>query len=72
MIFINIFLMILSIFQVSAYPDEEVDHEEDVEGEVYLLGGVLGPGDTLLNSLTELEKIQFLRAIISCDFVVIN
>ena len=29
-------------------PDEEVDHEEDVEGEVDLLEPVLAPGHTLL------------------------
>ena len=29
-------------------PDEEVDHEEDVEGEVDLLESVLAPGHTLL------------------------
>ena len=34
------------------YPDEEVDHEEDVEGEVDLLGRVLCPGDALLYTLT--------------------
>ena len=32
-------------------PDEEVDHEEDVEGEVDLLEPVLAPGHTLLNSV---------------------
>ena len=26
------------------YPDEKVDHEEDVECQIYLLGGVMGPG----------------------------
>ena len=31
--------------------DEEVDHEEDVEGEVDLLEPVLAPGHTLLNSV---------------------
>ena len=31
--------------------DEEVDHEEDVEGEVDLLKPVLAPGHTLLNSI---------------------
>ena len=29
--------------------DEEVDHEEDVEAQVYLLGGVLQPGNTRLH-----------------------
>ena len=32
------------------YPNEEVDHEEDVEGEVDLLGGVLVPGDALFDA----------------------
>ena len=35
------------IFQ--AHPDEEVDHEEDVEGKVYLLCGVLCPRHTRLH-----------------------
>ena len=34
---------------ILTYPDKEVDHEEDVEGEVDLLGGVLCPGDAGLN-----------------------
>ena len=34
------------------YPDEEVDHEEDVEGKVNLLGGVLQPWDASLNTVT--------------------
>ena len=35
-----------------AHPDEEVDHEEDVECEVNLLGGVFLPWDALLNAQT--------------------
>ena len=31
--------------------DEEVDHEEDVEGEVHLLKPVLAPGHTLLHPI---------------------
>ena len=38
-----------------AHPDEEVDHEEDVEGEVYLLRGVGCPGHTGLHSVTRIE-----------------
>ena len=33
------------------YPDEEIDHESDVEGEVDLLAGVLVVGDAVLHSL---------------------
>ena len=33
------------------YPDEEIDHESDVECEVDLLGGVLVVGDAVLHSL---------------------
>ena len=33
------------------YPDEEIDHESDVEGEVDLLGGVLVVGDAVLHTL---------------------
>ena len=36
-----------------SHPDEEVDHEEYIEGQVNLLSGVLRPGDALLHSLTE-------------------
>ena len=38
------------IFQ--AHPDEEVDHEEDVECEVNLLGGVFLPWNILLDAQT--------------------
>ena len=38
-----------------AHPDEEVDHEEDVEGEVYLLRGVGGPGHAGLHCVTGME-----------------
>ena len=37
---------------MAGYPDEEVDHEEDVEGEVDLLRGAVGPFLTRLNRLT--------------------
>ena len=33
------------------YPDEEIDHESDVECEVDLLGGVLVVGDAVLDPL---------------------
>ena len=42
------------IFQ--AHPDEEVDHEEDVEGEVDLLSGVLCPGKTSLDRVTNRRR----------------
>ena len=38
-----------------AHPDEEVDHEEDVEGEVYLLRGVGGPGHAGLHGVTGIQ-----------------
>ena len=48
-------------------PDEEVDHEEDVEGEINLLGGVLCPGKTGLHSVTDIKDLLnlnlFLREI---------
>ena len=45
--------MISEVFDVvPADPDEEVDHEEDVEGEVDLLSGVLCPGKTSLDRVT--------------------
>ena len=34
-------------------PDEEVDHEEYIEGQVNLLGGVVGPGNTGLHCVTK-------------------
>ena len=37
-------------------PDKEVDHEEYVEGQVYLLSGVLLPGDALLHPLTDVTS----------------
>ena len=46
----------LPIFQ--AHPDEEVDHEEDVECQVYLLGCVLQPRYTGLHAVTELIVSQ--------------
>jgi hypothetical protein len=41
---------------VKTYSDEEVDHEEYIEGEVYLLGCVLCPRNALLHSLTKHYK----------------
>jgi len=35
------------------YPDKEVDHKEDVEGEIDLLRGAVGPSFTRLDRLTE-------------------
>ena len=35
------------------HPDEEVDHEEDVEGEVDLLGGVLHPRGACFHTIPE-------------------
>ncbi len=37
-------------------PNEEVDHEEDVEGEVDLLGGVLVPRDAVLDAIAAGRK----------------
>ena len=34
-----------------AHPDEEVDHEENVESEVNLLGRVLNPGSACLHTI---------------------
>ena len=39
------------IFQ--AHPDEEVDHEEDVEGKVNLLGRVFHPWGTRFHAVSE-------------------
>ena len=38
-------------------PDEEVDHEEDVEAEVDLLGGVLQPRNTRLHIVTAIGRM---------------
>ena len=38
---------------VKTHPDEEVDHEEDVEGEVDLLGGVLHPRGACFHTIPE-------------------
>jgi len=40
------------------YPDEEVDHEEDVEREVDLLGGAVRPLLTRFHRLTALTSTQ--------------
>ena len=34
-------------------PDEEVDHEEDVEGQINLLGSVLNPGYAGFNTVAK-------------------
>ena len=39
------------------YSDEKIDHEEDIEGKIYLLSSVGGPGNTGLNFFTENTKI---------------
>ena len=55
-----------------SYPDEEVDHEEDVEGEVDLLGRVLCPGDALLYTLTThthvIDQLRYRGASLERDF----
>ena len=38
-----------------AHPDEEVDHEENVESEVNLLGCVLNPGSACLHTIPKSE-----------------
>ena len=35
-----------------SHPYEEVNHEEDIKSQVYLLGCVLYPGDALLHAIT--------------------
>ena len=40
------------------YSDKEVDHKEDVEGQVYLLGGVFQPWYAGLHAVTELISSQ--------------
>ena len=40
------------------HPDEEVDHEEDVEAEVDLLGGVLQPRNTRLHIVTAIVRMD--------------
>ena len=37
------------------YSDEKVNHEENVEGQIYLLGCILFPRNTLFNSLAEIK-----------------
>ena len=37
-----------------AHSDEKVDHEEDVEGEVDLLSGVLDPGGACFDTIPEI------------------
>ena len=43
---------------LSGYPDEEVDHEEDVECEIDLLCGAVGPLLTRLYRLTVTSNTQ--------------
>ena len=43
------------------YSDKEVDHKEDVEGKIYLLGPVVNPWNAGLNTIT--VKIQIKTAI---------
>ena len=51
---INIQLPILQ-----AHPDEEVDHEEDVEGKVNLLGRVFHPWSAGFHAVSEIKvKIE--------------
>ena len=48
--FVNNYFQYISL-KLKAHPDEEVDHEEDVEGKVNLLGGVLNPGSACLHTI---------------------
>ena len=34
------------------YPDEEINHKENIESQINLLSCILRPGDALLHSLT--------------------
>ena len=40
------------------YSDEKINHEEDIEGEIYLLSSVGCPGNTGLNFFTENEVFK--------------
>ena len=40
------------------YPDKEVDHEENIESKINLLGGVHCPRYTCFNGVTENRKIN--------------
>ena len=40
------------------YPDKEVDHEENIESKINLLGSVHCPRYTRFNSVTENRKIN--------------
>ena len=40
------------------YPDKEVDHEENIESKINLLGGVHCPRYTSFNGVTENGKID--------------
>ena len=54
----NKIVFIQVYFPTLQHPDEEVDHKEDVEGQVYLLGGVLQPWYAGLHAVTELISSQ--------------
>ena len=43
----------------SLYPDEKIHHEEDIEGEIYLLGGVMSPGYAGLHSIAANNLFDF-------------
>ena len=40
----------------SAYPNEEINHEENIESEIDLLGCVFSPRDTFFYPLTEIKR----------------
>ena len=50
---------------VAAHPDEEVDHEEDVETKVDLLSCVLQPRNTCLHIVTAIVAISISMYIFS-------
>ena len=51
-------IVISEVFDpVPADPDEEVDHKEDIKGEVNLLSGVLRPGKASLNRVTNMKEL---------------
>ena len=44
--------------------DDEVNHEEDVEGQINLLGGVLDPGNASFNIVTKSNIIKYIPKLI--------
>ena len=59
---------------LATYSDEKVDHEEDVECQIYLLRGVLSPGHAGLNSVTKGENnihylFLFLKQKLTSDYL---